>query len=74
MIDEFYRESKLPKLSVVINDVKMKPGYGYYGSGRYGYGYGYDSSYYEEEAPDPNFFERMIRKVNPFRKKKKMHS
>lgn len=53
LIDEVYRENKLPKVSVVINDVKLKPGYGYYGYGRYGYGYGYTYgekySYYEEE-------------------------
>ena len=36
LIDEFYREGKLPKVSIIINDVKVKPGYGYYGYGRYG--------------------------------------
>lgn len=66
MIDEFYRENKLPAVSIIINDVKLKPGYGYYGYGRYGYGYGYGyGSYYEEEAPPKNMFERVIDKVNP---------
>ena len=61
LIDEFYQENKLPKVSIVINDVKMKPGYGYYGYGRYGYGYGYGyGSYYEEETPPKNLFERML--------------
>jgi capsular exopolysaccharide synthesis family protein len=41
LIDEFYEEKRLPKISIVLNDVKIKPGYGYYGYGRYGYGYGY---------------------------------
>lgn len=54
LIDEIYREKKLPRVSVVINDVKLKPGYGYYGYGRYGYGYGYGygekNSYFEEES------------------------
>ena len=50
MIDEFYTESRLPKISIVINDVKLRPGYGYYGYGRYGYGYGYGQGYYQEEA------------------------
>ncbi|MCR6722478.1 MAG: polysaccharide biosynthesis tyrosine autokinase [Chitinophagaceae bacterium] len=52
LVDEMYREKKLPKVSIVINDVKLKPGYGYYGYGRYGYGYGYGArgSYYEEEV------------------------
>jgi tyrosine-protein kinase Etk/Wzc len=67
LIDELYRENKLPKVSIVINDVKNKPGYGYYGSGRYGYGYGYGygSSYYEEEKPPPSFFEKVMANLNP---------
>ena len=61
LIDEFYLGNKLPKVSIIINDVKMKPGYGYYGYGRYGYGYGYGyGSYYEEEVAPPNFLERTI--------------
>jgi capsular exopolysaccharide synthesis family protein len=66
LIDEFYRENKLPSVSIIINDVKMKPGYGYYGYGRYGYGYGYGyGSYYEEEHPPKNVLERMIDRVDP---------
>lgn len=67
LIDELYRESKLPKVSIVINDVKNKPGYGYYGYGRYGYGYGYGygSSYYEEEKAPQTFFEKVMATVNP---------
>jgi capsular exopolysaccharide synthesis family protein len=65
LIDEFYVGNKLPKISIVINDVKIKPGYGYYGYGRYGYGYGYGyGSYYEEETPPKNFFERMLSAFN----------
>ena len=60
LIDEFYREGKLPKVSIIINDVKVKPGYGYYGYGRYGYGYGYKSKYYEEESPSGNLFNRFF--------------
>jgi tyrosine-protein kinase Etk/Wzc len=60
LIDEFYREGKLPKVSIVINDVKVKPGYGYYGYGRYGYGYGYKSNYYEEELPQQTFFRKVF--------------
>jgi tyrosine-protein kinase Etk/Wzc len=81
LIDEFYKEKKLPKVSIVINDVKVKPGYGYYGYGRYGYGYGYGygqkSSYYEEEAPPVSGFERFLQKLDPrswFRKKRKKRS
>ncbi len=74
LIDEFYRESKLPKVAIIINDVKMKAGYGYYGYGRYGYGYGYGyGSYYEEEHPPKNFLERALNflDVRRFFKKKK---
>jgi len=63
LIDEFYRQEKLPKVSIIINDVKVKPGYGYYGYGRYGYGYGYGygyKSYYEEEKRPLTFFRKMF--------------
>ncbi|MGQ0739682.1 MAG: GumC family protein [Bacteroidota bacterium] len=73
LIDEFYRDNKLPSVSIIINDVKLKPGYGYYGYGRYGYGYGYGyGSYYEEEHPPKNLLERVIDSADPrkwFRKK-----
>jgi capsular exopolysaccharide synthesis family protein len=72
LIDELYQENKLPKISIVINDVKVKPGYGYYGYGRYGYGYGYGekSSYYEEDVTPPTPFERLMKKFKKFFKKK----
>ncbi len=61
LIDEFYRDGKLPKVSIVINDVKLKAGYGYYGYGRYGYGYGYGyGSYYEEEHAPRTFADRVV--------------
>ena len=61
LIDEFYRENKLPKVAIIINDIKMKAGYGYYGYGRYGYGYGYGyGSYYEEEHPPKNLFDKLV--------------
>jgi capsular exopolysaccharide synthesis family protein len=67
LIDEFYQEKKLPRVSIIINDVKLKPGYGYYGYGRYGYGYGYGqkSTYYEEEVAPNNKFERFLLKMDP---------
>ncbi len=69
LIDELYKENKLPKVSIVINDVKNKPGYGYYGYGRYGYGYGYGygSSYYEDEKVPPTKLEKRLRKILPRR-------
>lgn len=67
LIDELYREEKLPKVSVVINDVKLKQGYGYYGYGRYGYGHGYGqkSGYYDDETPKRSFFGRIVYFLNP---------
>ena len=70
LIDEFYREAKLPKVSIVINDVKIKPGYGYYGYGRYGYGYGDNSGYYEEEHPPANSFERLLKRFTSKKRKR----
>jgi capsular exopolysaccharide synthesis family protein len=42
LIQDLYVQEKLPSMSVIINDIKAKLGYGgYYGYGGYGYGYGY---------------------------------
>lgn len=57
-IDEFYQQGKLPKISIILNDVKIRTGYGYYGYGRYGYGYGYGSGYFDEETPPPGRLEK----------------
>jgi tyrosine-protein kinase Etk/Wzc len=54
LIEELYVQNKLPKVSVLINDVKAeggyyggpyRTGYGYYG----GYGYAGESGYFEED-------------------------
>jgi tyrosine-protein kinase Etk/Wzc len=50
LIEEFYQQNKLPKISIILNDVKLRAGYGY-GYGYGGYGYGYTNSYFENEAP-----------------------
>lgn len=72
LLDEFHREQKLPKMNIILNDVKIMAGYGYYGYGRYGYGYGksYGYGYFE----DDNEKESMLRKwfgLNGTSKKKK---
>jgi capsular exopolysaccharide synthesis family protein len=64
LIDEFYQLNKLPKVSIILNDVKVKPGYGYYGYGRYGYGYGYGYGYYDEEVPPASKFEKIFGWLN----------
>lgn len=67
LIDSLYIEKKLPKLSIVINDVKLKAGYGYYGYGRYGYGSGYGekSGYYDEEITQKPFWTKVAAAINP---------
>ncbi|MBI1343060.1 MAG: polysaccharide biosynthesis tyrosine autokinase [Terrimonas sp.] len=60
LIDEFYRGNRLPKISIIINDVKLRPGYGYYGYGRYGYGYGYSGGYYDLEKDNRSVFKRIF--------------
>jgi tyrosine-protein kinase Etk/Wzc len=50
IIEELYKEKKMPSLSILLNDVKSGSsyygGYGYYGGG--GYGYGTSSGYFED--------------------------
>jgi len=42
LIEDIYQNSKLPHLSIIVNDINSRGGYGgYYGYGGYGYGYGY---------------------------------
>ncbi len=67
LINELYTNKKLPRLSIIINDVKVKTGYGYYGYGRYGYGYGYGekSGYYEEEQKPTRFWDKLFATINP---------
>lgn len=48
-IEEVYQQRKLPRLWLIVNDLKMGARFGYYGYGYgkgYGYGYGYGSGYY----------------------------
>jgi capsular exopolysaccharide synthesis family protein len=68
LIDDFYRQHKLPKVSLILNDVKATAGYGGYG---YGYGYGYNSGYFDdEEAQSPSFMSRWFGWVKASKKKK----
>jgi capsular exopolysaccharide synthesis family protein len=57
MIDDIYRQRKLPHLSIIVNDISIRGGYGYYGYGGYGYGYGYgvnseSESYFDNSSPN----------------------
>ena len=72
LIDSFYREGKLPKISLILNDVKLRSGYGYYGYGRYGYGYGYGSGYFDDDQPPPTILRKWFGwlDINQWKKKK----
>jgi capsular exopolysaccharide synthesis family protein len=65
LINEMYQGNKLPKLSLILNDVKLLGANKKYGYG-YGYGYGYATNYFEEETSEKNsiskFFSRFTRK------------
>jgi tyrosine-protein kinase Etk/Wzc len=65
MIDDFHAEGKLPKVSILMNDVNMRTSYGYYGYGRYGYGYGYGNKkvngYFDEDRPQVNGWKKWMR-------------
>lgn len=59
--EELQTSKKIPKLNLVVNDVKVSRGYGYgygYGYYSYGYGYGYGSygSYFEKSKNKNNNF------------------
>jgi tyrosine-protein kinase Etk/Wzc len=75
MIDEFYITGKLPKMSIILNDVKVKAGYGYSGYGHYGYGRAYGSGYFQDDMPPPTTLSRYFgwldtRKWNKKKRKK----
>ena len=70
LIDELYTQKKLPRLSVLLNDMKGGIGYGsYYGYGVYGYsgrnryGYGYGYGYFDAEVKQKkkNFLSKMFK-------------
>jgi len=68
LIDELYQHNKLPHLSIIINDIHTKVGYGgYYGYGGYGYGYGYgtygsDNGYFENSEPTQKAWRKWLSK------------
>jgi len=56
--DELYKNKKIKKLSIVVNDIVVKAGYGY----SYGYGYGYGYGYYQNEEKN-NIFTRLKKRL-----------
>lgn len=72
LLNEMYVNKRLPKISLVINDINGEGGYGrYYGYGGYGYtgyGYGYGNEYFEETNTRSGFVARLMNMVTKFRK------
>lgn len=54
MIDELYRQRKLPKMGLLVNDVVADGAKGYYGYGAGAYGYGYGYGYGEKKKKKYN--------------------
>ena len=72
LIQDNYRQGKLPHLSIIINDIVVKGGYGgYYGYGGYGYGYGYgygvkgdESGYFDNSGNTQSRWRKLFGKPN----------
>jgi hypothetical protein len=69
-LNEIYTNKRLPKISLVINDIKAQGGYGrYYGYGGqgytgYGYGYGYGTEYFDEKKPNGTLLKKVLSVFN----------
>lgn len=59
LIERFYKENKLPNMSVLLNDTVIRKTYGYGYSYGYGYGYGYG---YESDAEKQPWYKTFFRK------------
>ena len=63
MLDEYYRQKRLPRMSLILNDINVQAGYGrYYGYGGYGYGgygYGYGKSYFDDKKSKTGLLDRL---------------
>jgi capsular exopolysaccharide synthesis family protein len=58
MLNEISLQNKLPRLSLVINDIQTNGTYGrYYGYGGYGYGDGYGGEYFDDKKQGKSFLQ-----------------
>lgn len=67
-IEELYKTSKLPRVGLLVNDIKASSqyySYGNYGGYGYGYGYGYGNSngYYETSSSGNGKVKKFIGKI-----------
>ena len=74
LLNEIYMNNRLPKISLVINDINGEGGYGrYYGYGGYGYtgyGYGYGNEYFEDVEGGKSFLQKFISLFKRFGKRR----
>lgn len=63
LFNEIYTNDKLPRVSIVINDIDVSGGYGKYygygGSGYTGYSYGYGTQYFDDVKEPKNLFQKI---------------
>jgi len=65
LMDEIYSTKRLPRLCIVLNDIRGQVGGygGYYGYGGYGYGnygYGYGKDYFDDDAGKAPWYRRLL--------------
>lgn len=65
MLDDLYKNKKLPKLSIIINDIKNRAGFGYYGHGTYGSTEGKNGGSYFVDDKEPSRVKKFISWLNP---------
>lgn len=66
-VNQLYKESKIPNLSILFNAYKANKGrYGYYYD--YGYGYGYGYGYYAENKEEDS--KKLVNRIKAFFSKK----
>jgi tyrosine-protein kinase Etk/Wzc len=65
-IEELYKTNKLPRIGLLVNDIKTSSHYYSYGNyGGYGYGYGYGNSngYYEASSNGTGKVKKLFKKI-----------
>jgi tyrosine-protein kinase Etk/Wzc len=65
LMDEIYVTKRLPRLCIVLNDIRGQVGGygGYYGYGGYGYGnygYGYGKDYFDDDTAKAPWYRRLL--------------
>lgn len=67
IINDLYENKKIPKMSVIVNDITSGHGYGYYGYGKYGYSYTKNDYYTQEEGQSKSWLKEILNFINPLK-------